>query len=760
MSLDLLDLRAKISLDSSDYDRGLGDAERKASSFGGAIKSGLGTVAKVGAAAIATATTAAVGFATASVNAGKSFDSSMSQVAATMGLTMGEMENVVGETDTSFGHFSGTLREFAQYMGSNTAFSASEAADALNYMALAGYDAQQSMDMLPNVLNLAAAGNMDLASASDMVTDAQTALGLSFEQTNQMVDMMAKTSSTTNTSVSQLGEAILTVGGTAKNLAYGTEELNGVLGVMADNGIKGAEAGTHLRNILLAMNPTTDAAAAAWERLGVDAYTAEGELRGLDVIFGELSEAMEDMTDQEKTNLLSDMFNKTDLTTVNALLSTTKDRWGEVYEAIENSQGAAQAMAETQLDNLEGDITKFKSALEGAQITLSDVLTPSLREFVQFGTDGISRITEAFQSGGLEGAMDAVGQVISEALTMITDQLPKFVEAGMSLLSSLAEGIIQNLPQITDAAIQIITMLAEYFIQSLPEIVNAATEIIIALANGLADALPELVPATVDAILTIVEGLVDNLDKLIDAAVKIVVALAEGIMKSLPKLLDKAPEIIAKFVQAVIRNTPKLLEAATEIIANLVTYIVKNFPKIVGVAAEVITEFIGGMSKLYQQINQAGIDIITKVWDGIKTLNPFQWGADLIANFISGITSGVRNIAGAVSGVGRTIKSYIGFSEPEKGPLSDFHTYAPDMVDLFVKGLKDGEGRLQKQLADTFSFSAPTIEGNPYGNTYNGGSVTVNVYGAEGQDVKKLADAVIDRINFEFNRQRRAIGWT
>ena len=149
------------------------------------------------------------------------------------------------------------LRDYAKEMGASTAFSATQSAEALNFMALAGYDANTSMKMLPNVMNLAAAGSMELARASDMVTDSQTALGLSLDETEVLVDQMAKTSSKTNTSVSQLGDAMLTIGGTAKNLSGGTKELNQVLGLMADNGIKAGEAGTHLRNIILAMNPTT-----------------------------------------------------------------------------------------------------------------------------------------------------------------------------------------------------------------------------------------------------------------------------------------------------------------------------------------------------------------------------------------------------------------------------------------------------------------------------------------------------------------------
>ena len=386
------------------------------------------------------------------ITTGMDFDKSISQVAATMGLTMDEMKAQVGDVSTAFGDFSGNLREYAQFMGANTAFSASQAADALNYMALAGYDVQTSMDMLPNVLNLAAAGGMELATASDMITDASSALGLSLDETALMVDKMAKAASKSNTSVSQLGDAILAVGGTAKGLRGGTTELSQVLGIMADNGIKGAEAGTHLRNIMLSMTPKSEEAAKAMEQIGLQAYDSMGELRPLGDVFQELSASLDGMSSQDRTQILSAMFNKTDLATVNALLATTGERWDELSLAIDgawysesslndalqktglstadmqkkmnalgvseetfnqilnesagnasdfadflweatdaetsyddvvnalggdlellqgafdNTTGAAQAMADTQLDNLSGDITLMKSAFEGVQI--------------------------------------------------------------------------------------------------------------------------------------------------------------------------------------------------------------------------------------------------------------------------------------------------------------------------------------------------------------------------------------------------------
>lgn len=256
---------------------------------------------EIAGAAIGAATTAVGAFAKSAVEAGSSFDSSMSQVAATMGKTTSEI---------------GDLRDFAMEMGANTAFSATQAADALNYMALAGYDSQQAMEALPNVLNLAAAGGMDLALASDMVTDAQSALGLTMDESARLVDKMAMASSKSNTSVAQLGEAILTVGGTAKNLAGGTTELSAALGILADNGVKGAEGGTALRNIILSLSAPTDKAAKSMKELGVEVFDAEGNMRPLNETFADLDAALSTMTQGEQTQVLSEIFNKVDLDSV------------------------------------------------------------------------------------------------------------------------------------------------------------------------------------------------------------------------------------------------------------------------------------------------------------------------------------------------------------------------------------------------------------------------------------------------------------
>ena len=387
--MDVFDLVAKLSLDSTEYENGLSNASASASGLGSGLKKAMG----IGAVAITATTTAVTAFGASAVSAGQDFDSSMSQVAATMGYTTAELNDSTSEAAQSME----TLRNFAQEMGASTAFSATEAADALNYMALAGYDAETSMEMLPTVLDLASAGGMDLASASDMVTDASSALNLNLEETTEMVDQMAATASKSNTSVDQLGEAILTVGATASNMSGGTAELATILGVLGDNGIKGAEGGTHLRNMLLSLQDAAEDGSVAFsDDLSVSIYDAEGNMRNMVDIIGDLQTGLDGMSQESKDAIVSGVFNKTDLAAVNALLNTSTERFDELTTAITDSEGAASAMAEVQLDNLAGDITLFQSALEGAKIAVSDELTPTLREFVQFGTDGLSELTMAF----------------------------------------------------------------------------------------------------------------------------------------------------------------------------------------------------------------------------------------------------------------------------------------------------------------------------------------------------------------------------
>ena len=403
-----------ISVDSSKMSKGMSDAENKVKNLGSKVSAATVAVGQVMGNLATKAASATVGFVKDSIEESMSFDKAMSQVAATMGKSVEDIQE---------------LSDFAREMGGSTAFSATQAAEALNYMALAGYDADTSMKMLPTVLNLAAAGNMELASASDMVTDAQSALGLSLEETETMVDQMAKTSSKTNTSVSQLGEAFLTIGGTARNLSGGTQELSALLGVLADNGIKGAEGGTKLRNVILSLTAPTDKAAEAISGLGVAVFDEEGNMRSLPDIIQDINTATSEMTQAERTSVFNEIFNKQDLKAVEALLNTDVSRWKELYGEIGEAEGAAEQMAATQLDNLSGDMTIFQSAMSEAKLTLTKGLTPALRTFVQSGTQLVTRLTNAFKSDGLNGVIKEAKSIAWEFVDTLANSDSPIVSA-------------------------------------------------------------------------------------------------------------------------------------------------------------------------------------------------------------------------------------------------------------------------------------------------------------------------------------------
>lgn len=570
--MDAYNLTARLALDTSEYDEALGrvrsdlpalrenveETEKKVGGMGDK----LGAAFKAIGLAIGAATTAIGAFAKESVSVGQNFDKSISQVAATMGTTVDEIQE---------------LRDFAQEMGATTAFSATQAADALNYMALAGYDAQTSMQMLPNVLNLAASGGIDLAYASDMITDSQSALGLSLDETAELVDKMAQAASKSNTSVAQLGEAILQVGGTAKNLSGGTTELSTVLGILADNGIKGAEGGTALRNILNSLTAPTDKASDLMRKMGVSVFDAEGNMRSLNDVFGDLQASMSSMTQQERMNVISTIFNARDMKSAEALLANVGDRYAELSGYIDNAAGSAQKMADVQLDNLAGNITLFKSALEGAQIAISDELTPTLNEFVKIGAEGLQDITNAFKETGFEGAIDALSDTLDKGINKIFEALPDAVGVGAQIVKILSDGIILNAPVLIESAKDLAVSLIDSFATNadeqigivvdvvseiadtltdpatLSEITGAGLDLLVSLADGIGDAIPELVDTAADIIINITEYLTDaeNIGKLANAAIDITVALGNGIINAIPRVVSAVIDLTDKIIEQI-----------------------------------------------------------------------------------------------------------------------------------------------------------------------------------------------------------------
>ena len=701
--MDLLNLVAKLSIDSSGFDKGLSSAKTAVSSLGTGIKKGFATVTKVTALAVTAASTAVVGFGKSAVTAGSQFDTSMSQVAATMGKSTDEIKD---------------LREFAKKMGRETAFSASEAADALNYMALAGYDSKTSMSMLPNVLNLAAAGSIGLADASDMVTDAQSALGLSLDDTSKLVNKMAKASSKTNTSVAQLGEAILTVGGTAKNLKGGTTELSAALGLLADNGVKGAEGGTALRNIILSLSAPTGSAAKALKALGVEVFDEQGNMRDLESIFTDLNASLSTMSQGEQTQALNKIFNKVDLKSVNALLGTSVGRWDEVTKEIDNATGSAQKMADTQLDTLAGDITKFKSALEGAQIETSEKLTPSLREFVQLGTTGISEMTTAFKEDGLEGLMAAFGETLNKGIELIISKMPEIISAGVTLLETLIEGIESNLDQVIEASSTIISTLSEAAIENLPKIVDMALQIMISLAESLLDNLPKIIKAALKIIVSLANGITKALPKLIPAIVDCIREIVDTLTnpKQLAQIINAALDLVITLVEGIIDNLDELMDAAIQIILNIVEYLLtpKNLAKLVSAALRIQIALAGGLIKAIPQVIKGIAQLIMKIGE---TITHHDWGS-FGKNIVDGVFNGLKNAWNSISswwsdswnGLVDSAKNWLGIHSPSRV----FKRIGEYTAEGFGIGWKDEFADVSDDVGDDLDFSDITQIPNDY----------------------------------------------
>ena len=360
------------------------------------------------------------------VKVGSEFDSSMKQVAATMGITAEQIEN----GDKSYK----ILEDAAKKCGETTKYSASEAADALNYLALAGYDASKSAEVLPKVLNLAAAGNLDLAIASDMVTDAIAALGLETKDLDLYIDEMAKTSQKSNTSVSQLGEATLTVAGTAKIANMSLETMNTELGILANNGIKGAEGGTHLRNIILSLTSPTDKAAEALSNLGINVLDSQGNVRDLNDIMKDFDLRLSSLSDGEKTEIISSIFNKTDISAVNALIKGSGDEFSNLKNELSGCNGAAQNMADTMNSSFSGQLTLLKSQIEGIAIQLAQTLMPIIKSIL----DKISGLLTWF-SGLSSGAQKVILVIagIAAAFGPVVIGIGKFISSIGTIMTTV-----------------------------------------------------------------------------------------------------------------------------------------------------------------------------------------------------------------------------------------------------------------------------------------------------------------------------------
>ena len=426
------------------YGKEVKEASDQTNVFGDVLKANL--VADVISAGVKKLADGIRDVATSSTEVGMSFEASMSQVAATMGMTAEEIN--AGSADYE------KLSAAAKKCGAETKYSASEAADALNYLELAGYSVDKSVETLPKVLDLAAAGGMDLAYSSDLVTDSMAALNLQTKDLDNYIDEMARTSQKSNTSVAQLGEATLVCAGTVTLTKQSLETMNAELGVLANNGIKGAEGGTHLRNILLSLTSPTSSAEEALAELNIQVSDADGNIRDLNDVMVDMNASMAEMSSTEKTQMISRIFNKTDIAAVNALLKGTGDEYNNLKAELEQCSGAAKNMADTMNNNLKGKVTILKSALEGLGIAAYEVFDDDMKKAVDGATSAVDSLQRSITRGNLGVSLNklssAMGDFCENAIDVGEDALPVVID-GMAWILDNADLVASGVVGITAA---------------------------------------------------------------------------------------------------------------------------------------------------------------------------------------------------------------------------------------------------------------------------------------------------------------------
>ena len=424
--MEIFKLFGKIAVDNSEANRAI---DETVGNVGNAEPRMSKALKKIGAAVVAAfAVDKIKDFGKACISAGMDFDSQMSTVAAISGATGEEFE---------------ILRAKAQEMGATTAFSATESAQAMEYMAMAGWKTTDITNGLAGVMNLAAASGEDLATTSDIVTDAMTAFGMSADQSTYFADVLAQTATNANTNVGMMGETFKYVAPLAGAMGYNIEDMSAAIGLMANAGIKGSQSGTSLRNIITNLASPTDTVAGAMDDLGISLTDSDGKTKSFGETLSDLRISFADLNEVQKTQYASAIAGKEGMSGLLALINSSDEDFDKLTDSIKNCTGASEKMAEIRLDNLEGDVTLFKSALEGAQIAISDKLTPVLRNLVKKATDWLPTVQDKLLSA-IDVVMD-IGKYLAQELTPILSSIGKSVLPIIKDALKSAKAIIEQL---------------------------------------------------------------------------------------------------------------------------------------------------------------------------------------------------------------------------------------------------------------------------------------------------------------------------
>lgn len=652
----------------------------------------LGSIAKGGLsllggaiAGVTAGMTAAIG---ASVAVGSEFEAQMSRVQAISGATSEEFA---------------ALRDQAIQLGADTSFSASSAAMGMENLAAAGFAVTEIMDAMPGMLDLAAASGEDLASSADIAASALRGFGLEASEAGHVADVLAANANMTNSSVADTGEALKYIAPLARAAGVSLEETAAAIGIMANAGIQGSQAGTTLRGALSRLSRPTDEMVGIMDKLGLSFYDSEGRMLSLTDQVRMLETALEGATDEERNNYLVTLYGQEALSGMLALINEGPDSLEELTKSFEECDGAAASAAATMQDNLQGAVEQMKGSVETLGILIYDEMAEPLKGLAQEATEAVNGLTDAFKNGGFSGLIQAGASLAANVLTGIAQEAPAMITAAVSFINEFVDALNENTDQVLSAGSQILLALMQGMMELAPtlaefgwnivstllasltenapmmmqgganiliQLINGFSseasallakgpELIASLASGISLALPQLVPVAVSAVLSFVQGLVSNIPAIIDAGLQILTGLAQGIANALPVVIDKAPEIINDFADAIYGALPKVFAAGAEIIITLGKGIINSIPTIIANAGEIAQAIINVFT--LTNMFSVGKSLLTNLGNGIKSLgswlqgigkqiiemlkhpfDPAGW-VSIGKNIINGIANGMKN---------------------------------------------------------------------------------------------------------------------
>lgn len=439
-----------------------------------------------------------------------------------------------------------------------------------------------------------------------------------------------------------------------------------------------------------------------------------------------------------------------------ALLNTSAEDTQAMKDRVHELGGVMSDEAVKAAAHYQDSLQDMTTAFEGIQRGLMSQFLPSITEVM----DGL---TELF-SGNSDKGLGMINQGVSDFIDNLTNILPQLITTGSEIVVSLTSAIVENLPALVDAGFEALKVLGQGIVDNLPILLEAATQIVTNLATNIGEAAPDIIPGAVNMIIDTILSLLDNVDALVDGAIALITGLADGLINALPILIERLPEIIIKLTEALILNAPKLASAGPQLILaliqgiiealpeflmlgpklvtgllealmndapqmaeggiasmqNLIEGIVGMIPDLLALPVEIVMELVSTFADAAPNLIESGQALVEAVGEGISNLidNAVQWGSDLIDSFVSGIMDNVDRVISAAESVASSIQDIIGFSEPDKGPLSNFSTYAPDMMKLFAQGIRDNTDLITDQIEKSFDIR-DTIMGDVNVGTSN-----------------------------------------